>query len=271
MQEGEGIMNKKRFTTLAALIILSLSLNACMINRFQVGPTQTESETVEVGDAETVRADIQMGVGEIEISGGASELMKAEFTYNVDELEPQVSYEVSGTTGRLTVEHRRSEGIPFGDYEDAHSEWELIFNDDVPIDMTLSLGAARGDIDLRGIALTSLDIEIGAGEVDLWLGDSKLSNLDVEVGAGALTLDMTADWERDLTAEITGGVGKLTIYLPSDVGVMANIEVGIMAIDTKGLQKEGSTYTNDAYGESEVTLRLEIEGGIGDILLEVRD
>ena len=271
MQKGKRIMNKKRLMILAALIILSLSLNACMINRFRVGPTQTESENVEVGDAETVRADIRMGVGEIEISGGASELMKAEFTYNVDELEPHVSYEVSGTTGRLVVEHSRSEGIPIGDYDDVRSEWELVFNDDVPIDMTLSLGAARGDIDLRGVALTSLDIEFGAGEADLWLGDSPLSNLDVEVGAGALTLDMTADWQSDLTAEITGGVGKLTIYLPSDVGVMVNIQVGIIAIDTKGLQKEGNTYTNDAYGESEVTLRLDIEGGIGDVLLEVRE
>jgi predicted membrane protein len=66
-------------------------------------------------------------------------------------------------------------------------------------------------------------------------------------------------------------VGKLTIYLPSDVGVMVDVELGIAAIDTRGLQKDGNTYTNDAYGESAVTLRIEIEGGIGDIRLEVRE
>ena len=262
-------MNMKRLTILAALIILSLSLHACMINRFRVGPTQTESETVEVGDAEDVRADIQMGVGEIEISGGASELMEAEFTYNVDELEPHVTYEVSGTTGRLIVEHSRSEGIPIGDYDDARSEWDLVFNDDVSIDMTLSLGATRGDLDLRGLELTSLDIEVGAGDTDLWLGDSPLRNLDIEVGAGKLTLDMVANWERDLDAEITGGVGQLIIYLPNDVGVIVDVKLGIAAIDTRGLEKDGNTYTNDAYGESEVTLRIEIEGGVGDIRLEV--
>ena len=262
-------MSKRKPISLIALAGLSLLLPACVINRFRVGPTQTESETVEVGDAETARADIQMGVGEIEITGGASELMEAEFTYNVDELEPRVSYEVSGTTGRLTIEHRRSEGVPFGDYEDARSEWELVFNDDIPIDMKLSLGAARGDIDLRGVTLTSLDIEVGAGEADLWLGDSPLRNLDIEVGAGKLTLDMVANWERDLDAEITGGVGQLIIYLPNDVGVIVDVKLGIAAIDTRGLQKDGNTYTNDAYGESAVTLRLEIEGGIGDIRLEV--
>lgn len=262
-------MKQLRWAALAALLVFTLALSACTIDRFQVGSTRTESETVEVGNAETVRADVKMGVGEIEISGGASELMEAEFTFNVDELEPRVSYDVSGTTGRLTVEHRRIEGFPLGEYEDVRSEWDLIFNDNVPMDMTLSLGAARGDIDLRGMTLNSLDLEIGAGDADLWLGDSPLRNLDIEVGAGKLTLDMVANWERDFDAEITGGVGQLIIYLPSDVGVIVDVELGIAAIDARGLQKDGNTYTNDAYGESEVTLRIEIEGGIGDIRLEV--
>jgi hypothetical protein len=264
-------MNQLRWVVLAALLVFTLALSACTIDRFQIGSTQTESETVELGNAETIRANIRMGAGEIEISGGARELMEAEFTFNVDELEPRVSYDVSGTTGRLNVEHRRIEGFPFGEYEDVRSEWDLIFNDDIPMDMTLSLGAARGDIDLRGMALSSLNLEVGAGDADLWLGDSPLRNLDIEVGAGRLTLDMVANWERDLDAEITGGVGKLTIYLPSDVGVMVDVELGIAAIDARGLQKDGNTYTNDAYGESEVTLRIEIEGGIGDIRLEVRE
>jgi hypothetical protein len=264
-------MKLMRWAALVALTVFTLALSACTIDRFQVGSTRTESETVEVGNAEAVRADIRMSVGEIEISGGASELMEAEFTFNVDELEPRVSYDVSGTSGQLTVEHRKSEGLPLGDYDDVRSEWELIFNDDITIDMTLSLGAALGDIDLRGMALSSLNVEIGAGDADLWLGDSPLRNLDIEVGAGKLVLDMVANWERDLDAEITGGVGKLTIYLPSDVGVIVDVKVGIVAIDARGLQKDGNTYTNDAYGESEVTLRFEIEGGVGDIRLEVRE
>ncbi|HEY46345.1 MAG: hypothetical protein AMJ88_13985 [Anaerolineae bacterium SM23_ 63] len=264
-------MKRMKWAALAALSVFTLALSACTIERFRVGSTRTESETVEVGNAETVRADIRMGVGEIEISGGARELMEAEFAFNVDELEPQVSYDVSGTTGRLTVEHRRVEGFPLGEYENVRSEWDLIFNDDIPIDMTLSLGAALGDIHLRGMALNSLNLEVGAGDAELWLGDGPLRNLDIEVGAGKLTLDMVANWERDLDAEITGGVGKLTIYLPSDVGVIVDVQLGIVAIDARGLQKDGNTYTNDAYGESEVTLRLEIEGGIGDIRLEVRE
>lgn len=264
-------MKPKRLMTLVALSVFLFTLSACTIDRFQVGSMRTESETVGVGNAETVRADIEMGFGEIEISGGASELMEAEFTFNVDELDPVVSYDVSGSTGRLTVEHRDTKGFPLGDYGDARSEWELRFNDDVPMDLTLSLGAAQGDIDLRGLALTSLNIQVGAGEANLWLGNNPLRNMDLEMGAGVLTLDMTGVWARDLDAEISGGVGRLTIYLPSEVGVRVNVQMGIAVLDTRGLQKDGDTYTNDAYGSSDVTLRLDIEGGIGNIQLEVRE
>src|SRR3712207_7453120 len=38
---------------------------------------------------------------------------------------------------------------------------------------------------------------------------------------------------------------------------------------SEGLQKVGNAYVNDAYGESEVTLRVDIQGGIGQINLEV--
>jgi hypothetical protein len=36
-----------------------------------------------------------------------------------------------------------------------------------------------------------------------------------------------------------------------------------------GLTQEGDVYVNDAYGESEATLTLDIEGGIGGITLQV--
>ena len=264
-------MKRRSFVAFALIALLSLSLHACEVRRFQVGPMQTDYETVELGDAESVQVDINMGFGEIEIDGGASDLMEAEFAYNVDELEPRVDYSISGSTGQLTVERRDADGIPIGDYDDVRSEWKLSFNDDIPIDLTMSIGATATDIDLRGVSITSLRMDVGAGEGDLWLGDSPLTSLDIDMGVGSFTIDMTAGWETNLNAKISGGVGKLTMYLPSDVGVSVDVEMGVTTIETKGLNEDGNTFTNDAYGESDVTLRIEIEGGVGDIRLEIRD
>lgn len=264
-------MKKRSLTAITVLAILLLSLQACVVRRFSVGTMQTDYETVELGDAESAQVDINMGFGEIEIVGGASDLMEAEFAYNVDELEPHVDYSVSGSTARLTVEHRDTEGIAIGDYDDVRSEWKLSFNDDIAIDLRMSMGATTADIDLRGVSITSLNVDVGAGEGDLWLGDSPLQSLDINMGVGSFTIDMTAGWETNLNAEISGGVGKLTMYLPSDVGVRVDVEMGVTTIGTKGLNKDGNTYTNDAYGESDVTLRIDLKGGVGDIQLEIRD
>jgi hypothetical protein len=57
--------------------------------------------------------------------------------------------------------------------------------------------------------------------------------------------------------------------LPSDVGVRIEVDTGIGSVDTNGLSKDGDTYTNGAYGESDVTLRINIEGGVGKINLDV--
>lgn len=265
------MIKKRSLTAITVLAVLLLSLQACVVRRFSVGTLQTDYETVELGDAESARVDINMAFGEIEIDGGASDLMEAEFVYNVDELEPRVDYSVSGSTGRLTVEHRDNEGVPIGDYDDVRSEWKLSFNDDVPIDLRMSMGATTADIDLRGVSITSLNVDVGAGEGDLWLGDGPLRSLDINMGVGSFTIDMTAGWETNLNAEISGGVGKLTMYLPSDVGVRVDVEMGVTTIGTKGLNKDGNTYTNDAYGESDVTLRIDLKGGVGDIQLEIRD
>ena len=46
-------------------------------------------------------------------------------------------------------------------------------------------------------------------------------------------------------------------------------ESGIGKINANGLKRDGNAYVNDAYGESEVTLLINIEAGVGDINLEL--
>jgi predicted membrane protein len=66
---------------------------------------------------------------------------------------------------------------------------------------------------------------------------------------------------------INGGVGEATVRLPSDVGVYAEARGGIGEISAKGMHQDGSTYYNDAYRKSPVTIKLDVHGGIGSIKL----
>jgi hypothetical protein len=123
------MMNKRNTKTgiLLAIMILLLGSIACTLTRpgIRVGPLQTESRSIERDDAGSVRADIVMGAGELDVSGGAADLLEADFTYNVDELKPEVKH--SG--GTLSVHTPEVEGVAsFWDMDDYRYEWDLRFN-----------------------------------------------------------------------------------------------------------------------------------------------
>src|SRR5215203_586054 len=213
----------------------------------QVGKMQRESQSIQAQNAQAVGADLKMGAGELNITGGAEQLMEGEFSYNVSEWKPKVSYDVSGEEGELIVKQGgANEGARLGG--DARNEWDISFNDEVPTDLVVQMGAGESDLDLDSLALKGLDLQMGAGKT---------------------TVDLTGDYTQSFDASIEGGVGEATVLLPSEVGVKAKAEGGLGKIDAEGLKRVGDSYVNDAYGESDVNLNVDVQGGIGAINLEV--
>ena len=211
-----------------------------------IGDLQRESRSVDLDNAQSVRAELKMGAGELNLTGGADALVEGDFAYNVADWKPEVNYDVTGDAGELSVEQGSGEDIPVGG--DARNEWDLRLNDDVPIDLSVQMGAGESDLDLDSLTLTGLDLQMGAG---------------------ATTVDLTGSYERDIAATIEGGVGEATVQLPSEIGVRVNAEGGLGQINAEGLQREGDSYVNDAYGDSDVTLDVDVRGGVGQINLAV--
>jgi hypothetical protein len=90
-----------------------------------------------------------------------------------------------------------------------------------------------------------------------------LTGLDFEMGAGETTVDLTGDYDQDFDANIEGGVGEATVLVPSEVGVKVRAEGGLGKINAKGLKREGDSYVNDAYGDSDVALEVDVQGASG--------
>jgi len=116
-----------------------------------------------------------------------------------------------------------------------------------------------------------MQVSGGAGRSTLNLGSLSLTKLDVAGGAGEVTVDLTGDWQNDLEATIEGGLSKRTVILPANVGVRVRAEVGVGSVDVTGLTKDGEYYVNDAYGQSDVTLNIQVMGGVGGTDLIVRE
>jgi hypothetical protein len=206
------------------------------------GPDQHESKSVELGKAEEVRVQIKMNAGELNVNGGATKLMNADFTFNVAAWEPEIDYDSSGTAGTLTV----MQPGPKSSSGNTKNRWDLRLNDAVPMD---------------------LKIQLGAGESHLNLGSLKLRDLDFQLGAGELNLDLRGKPAKDYNVRVQGGAGDATVYLPKDVGVSATVTGGLGEVSVTGLHKEGDHYVNDAYGHASVQIKLEITGGVGSVKL----
>ena len=212
----------------------------------EVGKMQHVSKSVDPENATSARAQLKMGAGELNLTGGADQLMEGDFSYNVSEWKPKVSYGVSGEKGELVVKQGSAEGG--GLSGGARNEWDISMNDEVPTELVVQMGAGESDLDLDSLTLTGVDLQMGAGKT---------------------TVDLTGDYARDFDASIQGGVGQATVLLPSGVGVKAKAEGGLGKINAKGLNKVGDAYVNDAYGESDTNLSVDVKGGVGEINLEV--
>jgi N-terminal domain of toast_rack, DUF2154/LiaI-LiaF-like transmembrane region len=222
-----------------AVILLLIIAGIGLSLQTATGPVH-DVQTIDQQGAESVRVHLQMPAGEMKLSGGAAKLMEADFNYDQAEGKPQVSYQVSGGRGELDL---TQPGKKFH-IGPTRNDWNLRFADNVPMELTIQMGAGRSDLKLGDLLLTRLEINMGAGEV---------------------IADLTGDWKKDLEAEIHGGVGHAVIRLPLDVGVRVHATGGIGSINANGLKREGDEYVNDLYGKSPVTLRLDVSGGVGNI------
>src|SRR5215217_7993706 len=89
----------------------------------QVGKMQRESKSVDPKNAQSARAQLKLGAGELNVTGGADQLMEADFSYNVSEWKPKVSYDVSGQKGELVVKQGGAEGGSLDGK--ARNEWDI--------------------------------------------------------------------------------------------------------------------------------------------------
>src|SRR5918993_5851532 len=133
----------------------------------QVGKMQRETKSVDPENARSVSAQLKMGAGELTLTGGADQLMEGDFSYNVADWKPKVSYDVSGEKGELVVKQGSGDGA--GLSGDARNEWDVSLNDELPTALVVQLGAGESNLDLDSLTLTGLDLQMGAGKttVDL--------------------------------------------------------------------------------------------------------
>ena len=237
-------LGRKKLAGLVAMVVMAVALSGCLFTT-QTGPVETERWTIELGGAERVTVDLKMGAGGLTLSGGPDDLAEAAFTYNVADWRPTIDYVVAGDEGELHIEQPEVKNLGLESYR---YEWDVRLNDEVPMALDLALGAGQSEVDVSTLTVNSVDLKVGMGQV---------------------RLDLTGDRDRDVDVTVRGGVGEATVLLPEDVGVKVIVEGGLGEVDHRGFAREGDAYVNGAYGTSDATVSVDIEGGIGGVTLKV--
>jgi hypothetical protein len=229
---------------LACLALLALTGCDARARSSYTGPLLHVTKAVELDKAEMVRVEMRMGAGELDVEGGSSRLLDADFTFSTPQQEPIVRYEDGSFRGRLTIAEPSHHFGSSGRYE-----WKLRLNNDVPLDVVTHLGA---------------------GNAEMNLGSLNLRGVEVHMGVGNLDMDLRGNPKRDYDVEIHGGVGNATVKLPTGVGVVADAHGGIGNIDAEGLEKHNGRWVSPQREDAKVTVHLDIRGGIGNITLKSR-
>ncbi len=216
-----------------------------------------ETQTVPRDAATAVTAELDMDFGILKVGPakpGSTDLFRGDFSFDDDEWRPEVEYKLEGDTGTLDVQQPGDFGdLDFNDLDDIGqndgNRWDVQLAPDVPLDLTVDLDTGSSELNLGGLDVRTLDVETNAGEIV------------IDLSGGA--------WEQDLDAAIDSEAGTITLIVPNDVGVRIEADTMLGDVDADGFERDGDAYVTAAYGESAVTLRIDIDTTVGEIDLEV--
>ena len=236
------------------------------------------------------RVKLQYAAGRVDVRGISDPLLYSmHLRYDESRAIPLHRYDAEQRSVALGVESRegssrasRSEG--------ADSELRVGLPRSVPLDLELDFGGTHSTLDLGEMSLQSLRLEFGAAEASLMFSRPnrvRMRDLEVNVGAadftavslananvdqirvrggvGSVDLDFSGAWTKDLSVTTRLALGKLTLRIPSDVGVRLEVHRIAAGFERAGFIKRDDAWYSPNFESAPHKLRIHAETYFGKI------
>jgi hypothetical protein len=287
-------MNRKMI--ILAIVAIALATLACSINinlpptQTKTGPTQTENINVPLLSNTQAVADVTLkfGAGNLTLQPGATtDLISGTAKYNVADFKPVVTVDNNNITidqGNPTLN-----GIPTFN-SPVINDWSLSLAN-APMSLVIQAGAYKGEYELGGLSLHTLEVTDGAAKATLsfskpnlvemtsmqyttgasevtikGLANAYTTDLTFRSGAGNYTLDFSGELRTNMTVTVESGVSQVTIIVPQGVNAQVIAETGLMSVNAgSGWQQNGSTYSLAGTGN---TITMHVKMGAGNLVLQ---
>jgi hypothetical protein len=234
---------------------------------------------------------VEYGAGRLVVTPADRPLLyEFQMKYDESQVTPVTEYDRERGTLRLGMKSRdRERGMRVNRVRE-ESRADLHLSRDVPLDLNLEFGAGEADIDLGGLSLHSLRLATGASDTRVafrtpnriaaeevrleagaasfqatGLGNARAQRYSFKGGVGETVLDFGGAWDRNATAEVSMGMGSLTLRFPRDLGVRIVKDSFLTSFDDSGLVKRGGAYYSRNWESARNRLTVEVDAAFGSI------
>jgi hypothetical protein len=208
---------------------------------FLRGSIETENASIDLQGANSAALKINHGAGELKIHGGANsnELARGSFAGGLE-------YKTARNGDRLEVRMKpKKDALDFPFFGPrVQLDWDVALNSQVPLALTLNVGANQSTLDLRDLTLNDLKLETGASDTHVILPARGRYRADFDLGAASLEVTVP----DGLSARIRASVG------------MAGVSV-----DETRFPRNGSYYQSPDFDDAPNAVDMTIDAGAASI------
>lgn len=201
-----------------------------------------ETYSYPLRGVETATVHLGVSVGSIDLCAldDSDQLLTAEVTHDPERARIVERFDLLGDEARVTL---KTTGTNKSSVGRSQQEWCVALSPEVPLRLHFDGGASAAELDLAGLTLSRLDVNLGVGDATVSLS---------EIGAYDVAID--------------GGVGLLTLNVPTDVEARIRVDGALGSIDVASrFEQRGRYYVTEGYEPEEDHIRVDVDGGIGAI------
>ena len=271
--------------------LLALTVAACVVTPAAAAQEWREMQVSrQLRDSAEHRVRVQYGAGTLTLGAAPSPMLyQMDLRYDEESGRPIHHFDSGGRSLTVGLDKQSSMRLVRG-VRGNRGELKLDLTRQAPLDLSLDLGAVKGDLDLTGFRLTNLRVSSGAAEIRVrtdTLNTSAMELLEVDVGAasvrldgvanlnanrirasvgvGELTMDFSGEWTRNIDATIDLALGHLDLRVPADVGIRIEIERFLSSFDKDRFDKRGNAYYSRNYNDAKHHLELKVNAALGNV------
>lgn len=210
----------------------------------EIGQAQAGSVDKDLAGIQEAQANIDFGAGRLGLDSlptASDKLVVVDYTVGTLGRLPRVGLDKEGGRGVLRI--AGGENLRVGPRAEP-DQWTIHLARNIPLDLTVRMGAADGSLDLTNLRIGTLNLDVGASSV--------LVRFPTEAGA--------------TRAFVNAGAASLTLEIPPNVGARIVADSGLASIDASSrFSRSGGVYTTPDYQTAANRLDLELKAGVSSV------